>query len=180
MSSLRRILASRANGALSRGPVSPEGLARSSQNAVKHGLASSSLVLSNESDSEFQTLHESYLLLFNPQNDLEAGLVEQLVAARWRMERVWALETALLDLEMEEQREKIENKYESIDEIARTALAFRALSDESRSLALLNRYETRYRLAGDRILEKLEKLQGRARQENQTVPNEPNPNIEHP
>jgi hypothetical protein len=100
MSSLRRILASRANGALSRGPASPEGLARSSQNAVKHGLASSSLVLSNESDSGFQTLHESYLLLLNPQNDLEAGLVEQLVAARWRMERVWALETALLDLEM--------------------------------------------------------------------------------
>ena len=180
MSSLRRILASRANGAKSHGPATPEGLARASRNALKHGLAGSSVVLSNEEESEFQQLHEAYLLLFSPENELEAGLVEQLVAARWRMERVWALETALLDIEMEEQRESIEKKFESIDEIARTALAFRALCDGSRSLALLNRYETRYRLAADRILETLDRLRGKEDKQDQTVPDEPNPEIGHP
>jgi len=172
MSSLRKIRSARANGALSRGPVTPEGLARSSQNALKHGLASRCIVLGNESESEFQQLRQAYLLRFNPQTEIEAALVEQLVAARWRMERTWVIETALLDLEMAQQQENIEKQFEAIDEETRTALAFRSLCDGSRTLAMLSRYEARYRRATERILKSLRLRQGRGRQENEKLQNE--------
>ena len=173
MSSIPKIESARANGARSRGPVTPEGRARSSKNAIKHGLSSRAIVLSNESESEFEKLLESYLAQFNPQSEIEASLVEQLVAARWRMERVWAIETSLLDLEMTEQEDAVDQKYESIDEVARTALAFRALCDNSRTLNLLSRYESQFRRAGERALDSLLRLQDQ-QLEKQKLQNEPN------
>ena len=173
MSSIVKIESARANGARSRGPVSPEGRARSSKNAIKHGLSSSAIVLSNESESEFEELLESYRVQFNPQSEIEASLVEQLVAARWRMERIWTIETALLDLEMVEQEDAVDQKYETIDEVARTALAFRALCDNSRALDLLSRYESRFRRAGERILDSLLRLRDQ-KLENKKLQDEPN------
>ena len=173
MSSIPKIQSARANGARSRGPVTPEGRTRYSKNAIKHGLSSRAIVLSNESESDFEKLLESYLAQFNPQSEIEASLVQQLVAARWRMERVWAVETALLDLEMVEQRDAVDQKYEFIEEVARTALAFRALCDNSRVLNLLSRYESQFRRAGERILDSLLRLQDQ-HLENKELQDEPN------
>ncbi len=173
MSSIPKIESARANGARSRGPATAEGRARSSKNAIKHGLSSRAIVLSNESESDFEKLLESYLAQFNPQSEIETSLVEQLVAARWRMQRVWAIETALLDLEMVEQKDAVDQKYEAIDEVARTALAFRALCDNSRALNLLSRYESQFRRASERILDSLLRLRYQ-QLENKELQNEPN------
>ena len=48
MSSIKRILAAQTNGARSKGPVSPAGKRRSSQNATRHGLLSNHIVLRDE------------------------------------------------------------------------------------------------------------------------------------
>ena len=57
----------RSNGAKSRGPVTPEGRAKSSGNRVRHGLRAKSIVLPTESSAEFESLRDSYLDQFRPQ-----------------------------------------------------------------------------------------------------------------
>ena len=54
MSSLRRAESSKANGALSKGPVTPEGKRNSSQNAIIHGLLADCIVLPGESEECFE------------------------------------------------------------------------------------------------------------------------------
>jgi hypothetical protein len=119
-------------------------------------------------------LRESYLLQFSPRNQVEADLVDQMIAARWRLERLWNIETSLLDLELVKQRPQIEEEYEVIDDDLRLALAFSSLSDNSRTLALLNRYEARMQRTYRSALESLHTLR-----EMEKLQNDPNPEIEH-
>ena len=73
--------ASRANGARSRGPKSPEGKARSAQNSVRHGLLARAVALPGESREKFDQL----LTLINedlrPQSAMEHLFVGKMVAA---------------------------------------------------------------------------------------------------
>ena len=100
MSSLRRIAASRANGALSRGPKSPETLRVSAGNSLRHGLTARTVLLTNESPQLFQESLNAYLLRLQPRDQVEADLVEEIVVAKWRQRRLWGIETASLNLEM--------------------------------------------------------------------------------
>jgi hypothetical protein len=176
MSSKRKRLAARANGALGKGRKTQEGLARCALNAVTHGLTARNLVLSNESEEEYRNLRDACMADLKPQGTVEYCLVEQFVAARWRLERVLSMENALLDLEMKKQADDLERDYENIDPDTRLALAFRGLADQSNALALLNRYEARHRRDADRALATLLALRVR---QNEILRNEANPKIEH-
>src|SRR5207302_10123628 len=98
MSSQRRIDSSRANGAISQGPTTPEGKFISSQNATVHGLAAKSLVLTNESRDRFQSMMEDYIDELQPTSRIAMDLVEQMSVAKWRQRRAWEVETATLAL----------------------------------------------------------------------------------
>jgi hypothetical protein len=93
MSSLKRILSSRANGARSRGPTSPAGKQASSANAIRHGLLAKCVVLSNECRENFDALLDQHIERFSPIDDVELGVVEEMAAAFWRMRRAWAIAT---------------------------------------------------------------------------------------
>src|SRR5664280_1741260 len=97
MSSLRRINSSRANGARSRGPITPEGKEHSSTNALRHGLLAKCLVLQNESNDCFDDLLTQHLQRFAPADGVEYAMIEEMVAANWRMRRAWAIENCLMD-----------------------------------------------------------------------------------
>src|SRR6202521_3109250 len=96
MSSLRRLLASRANGARSLGPETPEGKCRSSQNATRHGLLSDCVVLPCESREGFDGLLAQHIQRFGPLDGVEFGMVEEMAASYWRLRRSWAIENSLL------------------------------------------------------------------------------------
>ena len=96
----------RANGAKSRGPKTAEGRAKSSRNAVKHGLSSRNpLVLECENDDDFQALHNNQMEIHQPATPAEQDLVDQMVAARWRILRLQTIESDLLDIELRRKKE---------------------------------------------------------------------------
>src|SRR3989442_14450843 len=101
----------RVNGAKSQGPKTAEGRAKSSRNATKHGLSSRNpLVLECENDDDFEALHVNQMEIHQPATPAEKDLVDQMVAARWRILRLQSIETDVLDTEMrrsqENQRER--------------------------------------------------------------------------
>ena len=143
MSSQRRIDSSRANGAKSRGPVTPEGRARSGAAGLTHGLTSGLVVLASESMEEFKAFREEYLADYQPQTRSQFDLVDQLVATRWRLNRVLSLQSALMDIQMTGQQPEIDREFEGCGGDIRAAIAYQHLCDDSRALESLHRHEAR-------------------------------------
>src|SRR3954451_10465378 len=104
MSSLRRIEASRANGARSQGPVTPEGKKRSARNAMRHGLLADIVVLEGEGRENFQILLDQHVERLQPADGVEYALVEEMASSYWRLHRNWAIETRLLDNQVRQER----------------------------------------------------------------------------
>ena len=170
-----RAESSRINGAKSRGPKTEDGRRAVSLNAVKHGLTAETVVLPNESEEEYQAELNEYLDHFAPANKPEADLVRQLVSAHWRIARYARIETDLLGLEVERQREHLVNDWKRIEECGRVALAFEKLSGPHSPLALLNRYQARLHHEYQRILKALLQLQAARTADEAKLQNEPKP-----
>jgi len=147
----------RANGAKSRGPTTPEGKEKSSRNALKHGLTAGAgnILLDCEDPDEFEQMFNKLLGIHEPVTPAEKDLVEEMVAARWRTRRMWTIETGLLNAEILTQAAKSDTP----DPKVHLASAYRALSDDSRSLALASRYEARHQRIYDRAYKTLRELQ---------------------
>ena len=93
-----QIEAARRNGARSRGPVTAEGKARSSRNALKHGLAAlEHFVLEDEAPSELDELAARLIAEVEPESEIEARLVKRMAIAFWKSERAERIEVALFD-----------------------------------------------------------------------------------
>lgn len=137
MSSQRRIDSSRANGHRSHGPATPAGKLRSSQNALKHGLLSDTIVLPGESAECFDTLCTEHLQRFAPADGVERGMIEEMAASYWRLRRVWAIENEFLTAALDSQPAGA-----GTSDLGRIAASFRQLA-ASPELALLHRYEAR-------------------------------------
>jgi hypothetical protein len=91
-----RAEASRRNGAKSKGPKTPEGKARSAQNALKHGLrAQKHMVLPSENAAEFAELEAALIEELAPEGSLQAALAQRVVSAVWRLSRAERLEADL-------------------------------------------------------------------------------------
>ena len=152
MATERQINANRANAAKSTGPLTPEGKRISSQNWAGQSPISGTLVLKGESMSRFKNLASALNLQFQPRNAVEVSLVQTIAAARWRLLRMWGIQTAGFEREMARQ-----------DASAGTgavlaAVTFRCLADTSRAFVLEHRLETAYDRQYNRALAMLLKL----------------------
>jgi len=90
--------------------------------------------LENESNECFDDLVTQHIRRFAPADGVEFAMIEEMVAANWRMRRAWAIENRLMD-------QAICNQPPG-DELSRLANAFSQLA-ASPELNLLHRYEAR-------------------------------------
>ena len=155
----------RANGAKSRGPTTPEGRAKSSRNSLRHGLSAKSVVLPAESREQFQLLLDAHIQQFQPANPVETDLVEAMAVARWRLRRIWAIETSLLAHELERRAEDMDEEFTDMSADDRLAWVFQRVADNNQSLSLLARYEGNLNRAFDRAFKQLNLLKSQRQNE---------------
>src|SRR5215472_11522592 len=92
MSTQNQIEANRRNALKSTGPKSDEGKARSSMNALCHGLTAAQAVLPHEDPDDYEKLRRGMLESYAPENPAEQAVVEELVNAYWRLQRMHRVE----------------------------------------------------------------------------------------
>ena len=146
MSTIKRILASRANGALAKGPSSVEGKRSSSRNATTHGLFARQIVLNDESLAGYKAVKDDHLERLRPADGMQFGMVEEMVASHWRYRRALAMEARLLQNEAASQN--------APDALDRMTNGFADLATRP-ALGLMHRYLTRLNLNYQRSLQNL-------------------------
>ena len=151
---------SRANGAKSHGPKTPEGKEASSRNSLKHGFTEcKTFILHSESPDEYKEFLAEHIAIHQPTTPPEKELVEQMAIARWRIRRFVGAETVLIDCEIVRNRDKVEKEFAPIESDVHLAMAIRSLADESRCLSLMSRYESRLQCVHDKAYTALRELQ---------------------
>jgi hypothetical protein len=116
--------------------------------------------LENESIECFDELVTEHQERFAPADGVEFAMVEEIVAAKWRMRRAWAIENSL--------KEKAIRNQPPGDEAARIAAACSHLA-ASPELNLLHRYHAGLQRIYQRALDNLLLLR------ELDLPNQPNP-----
>lgn len=95
--SARKAAANRANAAKSTGPRTAEGKAKSSCNALVHGLTARCALLPGEDPADYRAFERRMLADLRPLGAVQALLAEQIVQTGWRLRRVPAAEAAVID-----------------------------------------------------------------------------------
>jgi hypothetical protein len=81
-----------------------------------------------------------------------------MVAATWRLYRLWGMETAALEREMDRITPELEQKYEVFKEDSRLCVAMQSLMEDSRILNNFSRHESRLARMYHRALQTLLRL----------------------
>jgi hypothetical protein len=155
MATKKQIAANRRNAKKSTGPRTPEGKAKSAQNATKHGLLSRQALLADENEAEFVELRMQIHGELAPMGALETVLVNRIAAQQWRLARVPALEAELF--------ERLRTDALGNDDGLGAAWA-RDAGPYGGALARLARYETMLERSTTRLLADLRRLQAERRQ----------------
>lgn len=88
MSSINQIRANRLNAQHSTGPKTQEGKDSVRFNALTHGLRANSTLIPGDDPDRFEQHLQSLLCAWNPIDDMETSLVEQIASAQWKAARL--------------------------------------------------------------------------------------------
>ena len=150
--------ASRINGAKG-GPKTSAGKVISAQNARRHSLTCQKLVLNTEEEAQLKEMMDDYMNLFNPINIEETDLVREIVSGKWRQERWWNIEAAMLDLTGLDAEPAIAENYSEITQESKIAYALTEKHGTLQAVGLVSLYESRMRRLHERARRDLDRLQ---------------------
>jgi hypothetical protein len=102
MTSSEQTAANRRNALASTGPRTAAGKARSSRNALRHGLRADLPVLPGERAEDWEAHRDGILRSLAPADALEAELAGRVALCLWRLRRAAAYETAVTAVGLEE------------------------------------------------------------------------------
>jgi hypothetical protein len=149
----KQLRASKANGALSRGPATDQGKRNSVRNSTRHGLLAQTVVLEAEVTGPFLELLEAYLDEYQPRTASQVSLVEIMAVSHWRQLRVWGMQKSGMDRDMALQDPAVGPAP------VRALLAFRGSPESLWSPDVLLRYEIAFDRQFGRALTRLFALQ---------------------
>src|ERR1035441_2570903 len=97
MATIKQIRANRRNAQKSTGPKTPEGKDKVRFNALVHGLRAESAIIPGEDQSKFDQHLERISNAWQPQDDMEKSLVEQIAVNQWKLARIDRSEARIHD-----------------------------------------------------------------------------------
>ena len=139
----QRAAISRANGAKSRGPKTPQGKAVSSRNALKAGFTAKKFIIPElESEQEFDRFSLMLRKHYKPRNIEEALCVDRMIVVLWRLRRV-NLEMTIRANEYNERHSFVSSSYfGNLDDLDKLTTIEEKLSRQQQQLTKeLNRLQ---------------------------------------
>lgn len=148
--------ANRANAQLSCGPVTSEGKAKSSRNALKTGLAGATVLLPSDDPEQYRLHIERHVDQLQPIGELECQLVQRIADAQWRLNRIPVLERNIYKLARREFAGLFEEESDQDRADLIQAHTYITYKKEFQNLIL---QETRIRRGYERDVDELKSLQ---------------------
>ena len=79
------------------GPITPEGKARSSRNAIRHGLTAETVIAGLEDVKDYEAFEAAVTADYDAETAVQRELVLRLASVLWRLRRANAVETGLFE-----------------------------------------------------------------------------------
>jgi len=126
MTTEKQIVANRRNALKSTGPKTDEGKAKTSQNALTHGLtARGQSLLPCESPDAYHQFIDEIIQSLSPSPPLETVLARRIADTLWRLQRLPDAEAQLFLAIAKRARDKVQDENDEDQEVYKKQLAWR-------------------------------------------------------
>lgn len=99
-------------------------------------LAARSVLLPSEDARHFDALLQSLIAEFEPQSDVELLCLEEMAVAKWKMRRLWNLESTAVQLELDARAAAGSSPLENPDPSANLCFAWNGVEKQLSGFAL--------------------------------------------
>ncbi len=158
-----KLEANRRNARKSTGPRTKAGKDRAKRNGISHGVFCNDIVLSDESQQDFDNLRAGFLLQLRPADVIELMLVDRIASASWKLRRMNRVEALTIEASARRDAEELdEAREEEGAPISPTLTQARMMLDrDSVALERLARHAQRLELSINRSLKELHEMRKR-------------------
>ena len=139
----------------------PEGRARSSMNALRHGLTARVVVLPTEDMNAYRAFSKEIVDSLDAQTPLERQFAQTVADNQWRINRIRSIEDGMLGMGHFEAAGNFDAEHPEIHSALTADKAFRA---DSQAFVNLSIYEQRLQRGMKEVLRQLKELQAERRE----------------